>query len=80
MDMLEWKTGLKMVRTHRNYRRTPVYEPTASERSVFRKLNGQDFDLYREAQKVFERQRVEYNSRTPYVQRPFVRDTQAGNI
>ena len=63
MEMLEWYVGIKFARPipFRNFRRVPVYEPTEGERSDFLKLNGLDLDLYKEAKKVFNRQREEYS-------------------
>ena len=63
MDMLEWYAGIKLSRNHKNFRRAPVYEPSEKEASLYRNLNGQDFDLYEQAQKVFNRQREEHNAR-----------------
>ena len=57
IDMLEWSAGIKMRRIHRNFRRVPVYEPTRKERALFRRLNGQDIDLYKKAKKIFKQQR-----------------------
>jgi len=63
MKMLEWYAGIKILNIHRNFRRVPVYEPTEGEGSLYRKLNGQDFDLYKEAKKIFNRQRSEYGAK-----------------
>jgi hypothetical protein len=63
IDMLEWYAGIKMRKIHRNFRRVPVYEPSRGEEALFHILNGQDIDLYKEAKKVFNRQRKEYNGR-----------------
>jgi hypothetical protein len=63
IDMLEWYAGIKMRRIHRNFRRVPVYEPNDQENNLFHCLNGHDLDHYKEAKRVFNRQREEYRAR-----------------
>jgi hypothetical protein len=60
IDMLEWYTGIQMRRIHRNFRRVPVYEPSRAEEALFHILSGHDLDHYKEAKRVFNRQREEY--------------------
>lgn len=60
IEMLEWYTGLKLRKVHTNFRRVPVYEPTKKQIRLFRRLNGQDIDLYKKAKEIFNKQREEY--------------------